>query len=199
MADGPSEPAPADGVVQADKVREFGTIEARDVAVDDQSGVIYMIGYDTVMQVPADPDAFTGTVSSATAKFGGEGVFERYRSGGSVWVARGEAKKADADNAGYVLIGDMRNNSVHAFCRGDNDVPPPTAEAIFDSGGLSGKVIFTAALDGVEVYASVKHSSSSAEATKARSKWRSRMSSCSTRPTSSTTRSLINSSLGSEI
>ena len=80
-------------------------------------------------------------------------------------MARGEAKKADADNAGYILIGDMRNNSVHAFCRGDNDVPPPTAEAVFDSGGLSGKVIFTAALDGVEVYASVKHSSGSAEAT----------------------------------
>ena len=154
-----------DGIVQADKVREFGTTEAKDVAIDDQSGVIYMVGYDTVMQVPADPDAYTGAVSSATAKFGGEGVFERYRSGGSVWVARGEAKKADADNAGYILIGDMHNNSIHAFCRGDNDVPPPTAEAVFDTGDLNGKVIFTAALDGVELYASVKYDRRDAEAT----------------------------------
>ena len=154
-----------DGVVQADKIREFGTTEAKDVAIDDLSGVIYMVGYNTVMQVPADPDAFTGTVSAATAKFGGEGVFERYRSGGSVWVARGEAKKADADNAGYILIGDMRNNSVHAFCRGDNDVPPPTAEAIFDTGDLNGKVIFTAGLAGVELYASVKYDRRDAQAT----------------------------------
>lgn len=154
----------ADGIVEATKVREFGAVQAHDIAVDDEAGVIYIIGYSSTYQVPADPDAYP-TVTRNRASFGGDGLFERYRYGGSVWNARGEAKMSTVDQAGYVLIGDANNNTVQAFCRSDNDIPPPIAEAIIDGDGFSGKVTFTESLDGVELYASIKYSGSHDERT----------------------------------
>eukprot|EP01043_Picozoa_sp_COSAG02_P013168 COSAG02_NODE_522_length_20749_cov_14.985278_10_plen_618_part_00 len=40
-----------DGIVEATKVRQFGTTQAHDIAVDDEAGVIFIIGYTSTFQV----------------------------------------------------------------------------------------------------------------------------------------------------
>ena len=157
------------GTVAAEKVREFGTRSLHDLAVDDDApfpsggrGVVYSVSYDEVTQLPADPAA---PAAQREFLFDGQGVFERYREGGSVWVARGDAKIPAVDTGGYVIVGDYSNSSMQAFCRSNPGAPPRVLQAIIRSEDFSGKVTFTSSQSVVEVYASLKYRRGDAAAT----------------------------------